>query len=236
MEIKIILKGQEKIKNIKRILSIIMAVVIIMSSNITVFASNSHENKIEMLEKNKEIALASIYEQLRDQGKENMYYLFEKVIEDEYEEVRISTLNDYTSEKSFDLIQPMSKTGSHNRPNGGTIIYTTYSGRVTVSKVGMTLSQTNEAFNGYALEGSRGFFSFILSMISLPYEWPRIFSTYVFLNSYVSDSQWREVRNGTGRALTTTIKDPLEGEATVVSDWIGYPYITANNYDKIISY
>lgn len=220
----------------KRSISLLLVVTLIFSST-TVFAHSEekifYEEKLfnEMksnLEVEKQQILENIYKQLKSQDKENMYYLFEKEVEGELSSILESTFPQEI-EKTLDITPLTTVSRQYQFRYGGSVVYTDrFFTTTTVSKIFMTRSQSQDFFNKTKTSSISSLRDFILLWIGGT--WGKVFSINSIAQTVINNSAWENIFDGSGRAMIMTIKDPLEGQATVIYEWTSYPtaYIEAS--------
>jgi len=210
-------------KNTKLAIAVILVLVQLLGAT-TVFATNSdfiYNDDSEMIERiplniseleiRKDESLVSVKRQLKEQGKENMYYIFEKCIEDEFKQII-----EYENAIASGNVVPY-RAASYTVPSNksGAIAWGDY--RTSGTTVGLSTTETSNWYRDVNRFSVNDIVTYIL-IARIPYI-GAFLDAVKFANSMISNYQWDQVLDGSGRARILTVDDVMEGQATVIHDW-----------------
>lgn len=163
---------------------------------------------LKELEELKEKNLTSAKKQLEEQGKENMYYIFEKYIEDEYNQLKQSiTSNSVTPYALTYYDVPSGKSGS----------ITFSDSRTEGTVIGLNKTESQSWYREAKRASLWDFVTYFL-VPAIPGIGAVLDFNAMAQSLFVSQG-WDNVMDGSGRARIMTISDVIEGTGTVVSDW-----------------
>lgn len=229
-------------KKIKKIISLMLVFSILLSSSL-VFGQELETKSIVAIDKtvlaietDKERTLDNVYEQLKEQGKTNMYYLFEAQIDEEFDVI----LDSYKNEKSSIAPNSILGTLSSTRRNftqtfnkSGSI---TYEAEFNAKGFSMFLNhdETQRFYNKFSTQSYPEGIAFLVAVLRNN-TLGILFAGSSFANALINNASWRTVLNSnTGCAQIKTISHPLEGQATIISEWKAYPKATVYNIYDIL--
>lgn len=147
---------------------------------------NSDNSELKEIEKEKEIMLKSVWDQLEAQNALNFYPMYKKMIEDRFNQSSKSSIT--RNSLASGTWEYLSKGGSvyyENYLNTGTKVYETF----------LDEYATNRALNGTMTEDALKIFGDLLA--SKIFGWP--YTIMVSIAHLVDRETDRQIRNGTGR-------------------------------------
>lgn len=196
----------------KKFIALFLAVILVFNINLSVLASSDYYFE-KSLEVEKNVALTSIKEQLKMQGKENMYYLFENIIEHSYTEIS-------NSRNSLNKVENATSSNTYYVPGinySGAISFKDWRTQGVIQ--GLSAAETQNWYNKTTVRNPVEYVELaiftVLGGLGVALSTLSIASNIVYSNSLYN------ILQNSKRAQIMSISDIIEGQATVIFDW-GY--------------
>ena len=225
------MKGEIKIKRLtKQFLSLLMVVTLLMSGSGSVFAAavnqeNIKQRQIEALTQEKERILDDIMEQLKAQGAESHYFIYEGIINEKFENMTNSINSSLQADRRY------------YAPNGGTAKYNRVADVIEMYYNKTQTERLKDETQKWSTVGTINA-AWIVAQLGekiLKYTIPSPVSSamlaldgMVLLNTLKNSQGWTQINQGSRCALY--IQSTYQMQTTVVlTQWVQTPYITISS-------
>ncbi|NLD17195.1 MAG: hypothetical protein GX666_06360 [Tissierellia bacterium] len=208
----------------KKKLSILLAIFIILTS-VPVYAFEMDDRlelvTVEALVKEREIVLSNLKEELTMKNKEDLYYLFETIINRDFDS-RIKEL-----ELGENEISTSSNPRRYTFRNGGAVVYSEMG--ATIQELFLTRGQSQRVYDDFRRQNPYEFLAITIGGLAVPWFGPLI-GGFSFLVREINQRSWDNIMSKSGYARLLTVSHPVEGTHTFVYEWTTQPY--ANIYTR----